>query len=131
MNEHTHAMTKDGVTRIWDVRRLWRLAEGLPRFQLAIDELRPYLELDCWFGGKAPTTAMVARHARQIYEADLAFPIILNQHGGLMDGTHRLAKAWILGHASILAVRFERTPEPDQVLQGTRDADPAAGAARE
>ncbi len=103
-----------------------------PRFQVAIDELESYLELDCWFGGKAPTTAMVARHAKQIYEADLAFARILNQHGGLMDGTHidwPRPGSWAM--RPILAVRFERTPEPDQVLQGTSDADPAAGAARE
>lgn len=31
-----------------------------------------------------------------------------------MDGTHRVAKAYLLGHPDIKAVRCPRTPEPDE-----------------
>jgi hypothetical protein len=30
-----------------------------------------------------------------------------------MDGMHRIAKAWMLGHSTITAVQFERDPPPD------------------
>lgn len=30
-----------------------------------------------------------------------------------MDGMHRIAKAYLLGHQSIRAIRLSPTPEPD------------------
>jgi hypothetical protein len=111
----THSITVDHVTKTWDVARLWRLAQALPVFELPLKALEHYLDRDCWFGGKTVTTKMVAEHYKKIEQADLSYPIILNEAGGLMDGTHRLVKAWILGHESIRAVKFEKTPQPDIV----------------
>jgi hypothetical protein len=112
---HTHSITNDTVTKTWDVARLWQLAQALPVFDISLKELEHYLDRDCWFGGKTVTTRMVAEHYKKIEQADLSYPVILNEEGGLMDGTHRLVKAWILGQENIKAVRFERTPEPDTV----------------
>jgi hypothetical protein len=50
-----------------------------------------------------------------INEADLSQPIILSAAGYLMDGGHRLAKAWLLKRQEIQAVQFEIDPEPDEV----------------
>jgi len=33
-----------------------------------------------------------------------------------MDGGHRLAKAWLLGHTHAKAVQFVVDPEPDYVV---------------
>ena len=71
------------------------------------------LDQDCWFGGKAPTLRKVGEHARRIYEADFSHPILLNARGGMMDGGHRLVRAWILGQKEIDAVQFPEDPEPD------------------
>ena len=49
----------------------------------------------------------MAEHARRIQEADLAYPIILSADGRLMDGGHRLAKAWLRG-------LFAGRPPPDR-----------------
>jgi hypothetical protein len=38
-----------------------------------------------------------------------------------MDGMHRVAKAYVEGRASVVAVRFEETLEPDYI-----DVDPNA-----
>jgi hypothetical protein len=38
-----------------------------------------------------------------------------------MDGMHRVAKAYVEGRESVVAVRFGETPEPDYI-----DADPDA-----
>ena len=56
---------------------------------------------------------IVGKHAKKIFEADLSFPVILNSEGGLMDGGHRIAKAWIAGETEILAVQFVEDPTPD------------------
>jgi len=74
------------------------------------------LDEDCWFDGRNPTIRDVAEHARRIQEADLAHPVILAADGGLMDGGHRLARAWLEGRKTIAAVRFAVDPEPDWVV---------------
>lgn len=99
---------------IWDVTRLIRLVEGFPEIAIPLDEIK---ELDeCfWFAeGTSPATVrQVSEHARLIEQADLSHPIILSSDGRVMGGMHRVAKAYLLGHATISAVRFEQDPEPD------------------
>lgn len=97
--------------------RLWRLAEGLPVIEVPIDSIAAF-DQDCWFHGRAPTCRQVAEHARRIAAADLAYPVILSAGGGLMDGGHRIAKAWLSGATAVRAVRFAVDPEPDYIDPG-------------
>ncbi|MOA54550.1 hypothetical protein D3C78_1781890 [compost metagenome] len=53
--------------------------------------------------------------------ADLAYPIILDSEGRVMDGMHRVSKALMQGATHIDAVQFEQDPAPDYV-----DCDPDA-----
>ena len=41
--------------------------------------------------------------------------MILSADGRLMDGGHRVAKAWLSGTTTIEAVRFSVDPEPDYI----------------
>lgn len=101
---------------VWYTERLWRLARDLPVHMVAVADI-PELDQDCWFGPSSPPTCRaVAQHARRIWDADFSFPIILSADGGLMDGGHRLAKAWLLGLPEVQAVRFRVDPEPDYVI---------------
>jgi len=101
---------------VWHTERLWHLARNLPVQTIAVADVSE-LDQDCWFGSShAPTCRAVAEHARRIWDADFAYPIILSADGGLMDGGHRLAKAWLLGLHEIEAVRFTIDPEPDYVI---------------
>lgn len=93
---------------------MWAAAEGLPVFKVVIADI-PEFDQDCWFSGRAPTGREVAEHARRIQDADLSYPIIFSADGRLMDGGHRIAKAWLAGQAEIDAVRFETDPPPDEV----------------
>ena len=43
------------------------------------------------------------------------YPLLLSAKGIVMDGVHRIAKARLLGHEDIAAVRFPEDPQPDQV----------------
>lgn len=99
----------------WWTRTLWTASAELPVLKLRICEIREFDE-DCWFGGRAPSCREVAEHARRIQEADLAYPVILGSDGQLMDGGHRIAKAWIEGREWIDAVRFISQPEPDWLV---------------
>lgn len=111
---HTHSHTVPGGRAYWRTDRLWAAAVGLPVFRVAIADI-PEFDADCWFHGKAPTIREVAGHMRRIQAADLTWPIIFSAGGGLMDGGHRIAKAWLQGRIEIDAVRFATDPQPDEV----------------
>lgn len=101
---------------VWYTERLWHLARDLPVQAVAIAAIAEF-DQDCWFGSTTvPSCRAVARHAQRIWDADLSYPIILSASGGLMDGGHRLAKAWLLGLSEIQAVRFTVDPEPDYIV---------------
>ncbi|MCB0105839.1 MAG: hypothetical protein KDE53_08015, partial [Caldilineaceae bacterium] len=53
---------------------------------------------------------------QRILDADLNYPIILSAEGYLMDGGHRIAKAYLAGIPTISAVQFLQDPEPDYCL---------------
>lgn len=93
---------------------LWSAAEGLPVARVLIERNAEF-DQDCWFGGRAPTRREVAEHSKRIQQADLAYPVILASDGQLMDGGHRIAKAWLAGHAVVNAVRLPVDPVPDWV----------------
>ena len=109
-----HSRAVPGGRASWWTDRLWAAATGLPVVSVPIDDIAE-LDQDCWFGGRAPTCREVAEHARRIETADLRHPVILSADGGLMDGGHRLARAWIDGRAEVDAVRFVVDPAPDWV----------------
>ena len=50
-------------------------------------------------------------------DADMSYPIIMDDEGFIMDGWHRVAKALLEGRETIKAVRFENTPAPDYVKE--------------
>ncbi|CAN7171776.1 hypothetical protein LJR164_000298 [Phenylobacterium sp. LjRoot164] len=106
----------DGRRGLWWTDRLWALSAGLPVEQVKLAEIGEF-EVDCWFQERhVPSVRKVAEHARRIFDADLAYPVILCAEGRLMDGGHRLAKAWMEGREDIPAVRFLSTPDPDEIL---------------
>lgn len=101
---------------VWSTERLWYLARELPVRYVPIDQTAEF-DQDCWFGqSSAPTCRAVADHARRICEADLHYPVILSAEGCLMDGGHRIAKAYLQGLCDVPAVQFVSDPEPDYIL---------------
>ena len=103
--------------RFWRMDQLWPLAQSLPVRKIRLRDLECLDEV-CWFGGPLnprPPCRSVAEHARDIYNADLSYPIILSPKGDVLDGMHRICKALLEGRAEIDAVRFLQDPEPDYV----------------
>lgn len=110
-------LARDGSLSIWDVARLRRMADSLPKQLVLLESLKD-LDHNLWFNtyGEVPTCRAVALHAKRIYEASLEFPVILSPEGEVMDGMHRVARAWLLGMKEILAVKFTEFPPPDEVI---------------
>jgi hypothetical protein len=111
--EH-HSHIVGGVRHHWWTDRLWARSANLPIEEVTIDSIVEF-DMDCWFRGTAPTCRQVADHARRINEADLSHPVIFSSDGQLMDGGHRIAKAYLLGLNNVAARRFTVDPEPDWV----------------
>lgn len=108
---------ESGETLVYNVERLWMLTEELPVQTIPLSQVEDELDYPySWFKTKKPSPREVARHAQLIYEADLSYPIILSAKGIVMDGLHRISKAWLLGVTTIQAVQFVQDPKPDAVL---------------
>ena len=65
--------------------------------------------------GERPTCKSIAEHMRLVQAADLAYPIIICPQGRVMDGMHRVVKAWLEGRSTVLAYYLPVLPEPDYV----------------
>lgn len=109
-----HSRAVPGGRAFYLTERLWTLVDDLPVESVPIDAIAEF-DQDCWFGDGPVTCRMVAQHADRIQKADLGYPVILSSDGRLMDGGHRIAKAWLSGSTTIDAVRFRADPEPDYV----------------
>ena len=113
----TYSICKSGKLYVWDAERLWHLSRDLPIKTVPLSSISNFDDV-CWFHASRakPTCREVAAHAKRIYEADLSRPIVLSASGIMMDGMHRVAKAWILDMDEIQAVQFSEDPPPDQIL---------------
>jgi len=102
----------DGSIPFVRMQQLWDMAAGLPSKKVRVKELNALDDVR-WFSErmqKLPTCRAVAEHARDIYEADFGFPIILSPSGVVLDGMHRLCKAFLVGLEEIDAVQLPTMP---------------------
>ena len=114
----TFANTTDGVKRIWNIERIWQIAGSLPVKEVPLAGISNLDEVS-WFGDApddSPTCRRVADHAKRIHEAEFDYPVILSSQGWVMDGMHRVCKAYLLGWQTIKAVQFAQNPEPDEII---------------
>jgi hypothetical protein len=102
----------DGSMRFHRMHQYWELVEGLPVKEVRLSELDGFDEVR-WFGGPRnilPTCRAIAEHARDIYESDLSYPIILSPTGEVLDGWHRICKAFLQGIEELDAVQLKTMP---------------------
>ena len=102
----------DGSMRFHRMHQFWELTDGLPVKKVRLSELDGFDEVR-WFGGPLnilPTCRAIAEHAHDINEADLSYPIILSPDGEVLDGWHRMCKAFIQGLEEIDAVQLTTMP---------------------
>jgi hypothetical protein len=105
--------TRNGEKHIWFVNRLVVLAKDLPVFDIPLAGVNTYNLQPKDEGFNSWIT-----HIKKVNDADLSFPIILDDEGYVMDGRHRIAKAILEGRKTIKAVRFPVTPPCDFVKVG-------------
>ncbi len=127
---HFAHVSADGTTQIWYTERLWELARSLPARPVPLASIAAFDEVT-WFGHLEPTCRRVAEHVKRIQAATFEHPVILSAEGWVMDGMHRICKAFLLDLETIQAWQFSPTPDPDEVVLGTplRIPSAAPGAA--
>jgi hypothetical protein len=94
----------------WAVSRLIMLAKDLEVFEMPLQHLNVYYYYD------SLTLREMVMHIKAVNDADMSYPIILDEDGELMDGRHRIMKALLDGRKTIKAVRFDKNPEPCKVI---------------
>lgn len=57
----------------------------------------------------------IANHFKRVQLANLDYSVILDDHGYIADGWHRIVKALVDGKSTIKAIRIQEMPQPDGV----------------
>ena len=111
------SLEADGTLHVWYVARLQELSRELPERRVPLESITD-LDQNLWFStyDESPTCRAVAAHAKRIFDADLAYPVLLSPGGEVLDGMHRVAKAWLSGLKEIRALQFAEMPSPDQII---------------
>lgn len=90
----------------WHVPRLFQLAKNLEVMDV------PLNHINMFYRYPDLTLRELAGHMIAVQNANLKYPIILDEDGEIMDGRHRLMRAIIEGKETIKAVRFDENPSP-------------------
>lgn len=115
LHQQYHFRKSERGLLAWDVLKLIELTKDFEVHQVPLTEIKELKET-YWFGlGAPPVTEDIANHAKQIYEADTSYPIILCPEGKVMDGMHRVCKIFLESGKTVLAVRLVELHEPDYI----------------
>ena len=90
----------------FSIARLITLSAKFEVMEIPINHLNVYQLY------KNLTLRDMVKHMRAVNDADLSYPIILDEDGELMDGRHRIMKALLTECKTIKAVRFDENPTP-------------------
>jgi hypothetical protein len=106
---------KNGQTSIigkheWSVSRLIELSKELIVFECQLNSLNLWKKYDV-------TLRQFVMHMKAVMDADLSYPIIIDEDGEIMDGRHRIMKAILEGKDTIKAVRFDENPSPCRFVE--------------
>lgn len=112
--EHGYIDYVDDEEHFWRIETLWRAAAVGPVVETALDDL-PWKVDGCFILGDPPTWGAFAEHCRRSLAADCSFPIILSPAGEVMDGMHRIVRAFVEGRTTLPTVTLTEVPPPDRI----------------
>jgi hypothetical protein len=124
---HTFSFVrKDGREETYDVYKLWELAEHLPTIEVDVprlffrlaqkkifwaSQIRLFLLNMDSLEGKA-----IMDHLQRLRDCDLCFPLILGPGSvGVVDGVHRVVKAYLQGFNKLQAKQFRKMPKEARI----------------
>ena len=95
----------------WSIARLITLTKNFKVMKIPLDHMNVYYTYD------GLTLRDMVKHMNAVNDADLKYPIILDEDGEVMDGRHRIMKALMLGKKTIKAVRFDCNPAECKIYE--------------
>lgn len=90
--------------KTWCISRLIDLSKDFETFEIPLD----FINLSHVY--ERINLRNMVSHMKAVLNADLSYPIILDEDGIIMDGRHRIMKALLEGKKTIKAVRFDINP---------------------
>lgn len=102
--------------REYDVNKLFELAKDIPEEEVDladyVDQLKDYV----WTEGDSEKKIRPididesSEHWQRMLDADLDYPILIGPNNEIMDGYHRLARAFFLRKPKIKIQKFDHWP---------------------
>ncbi len=115
LHQQYHFRKSERGLLAWYVLKLIELTRDFEVVQVPLAEIEELNET-YWFSlGAPPVTKDIAQHAKQIYEVDTSYPIVLCPEGRVMDGMHRVCKIFLESGKTISAVKLADLHEPDYI----------------
>jgi len=109
-DDNDFARTYMSSSSCYDVVKLWRLSQFLPSFSMTAVEFPVYLNRESAWSDDSRTPMQLAtdeNHWERILEVDMSHPIMTRMADDgmrIVDGFHRIAKAYLEGRQFIDAV---------------------------
>ena len=94
----------------YTVERLWEETKDFIVHECHPGRFLSQLETSRW---GYVTGLDLLTHINRVMHADMSYPIILDNKGNIVDGLHRVCKAFMHRHESIMFVQYEEEIEPD------------------
>jgi len=85
---------------------LFEIAKGVKAFDLPLAGVN--LSSTPW---GEQNIKSICHHMKRVNEADMSYPVILDDEGYICDGWHRVCKAVLEGRETIKAIRLEIMPD--------------------
>lgn len=124
----THTYTTNGVS--YDIAKLIKYTDNLRAHEVDMRYLIHNLHNKSWSDENktykdgetvdlfSPIDALLdsinprsTRHRQRIAEAEMHYPIIIDSYENVIDGLHRLTKAFLLNHNTIRCFVLDKLPE--------------------
>ena len=119
MTEPQYHVRKVGEdTHIWRIEPL--LKQRFSPLDLMLSRISEIHEPYWYDTGKLPTCISVMRHAAQAMNSVLSHPILICENHKIIDGMHRVMKAFTEGKATIRAHQIN-LPAPDFINANLED----------
>lgn len=105
----------DGKIKSWHVPDLWKYTENFEVIDVPVESIIKTINMFI--------NIFNADDWERVINADLSYPVIINDITGIADGCHRTVKAMFLGMDTIKAVRIVDFPEPKRIWNNWKDYD--------
>lgn len=99
----------DDQGNVWKIPDLIERAKDLP----IVDIPTSHIALNFKIGNMS--VLEFVSHMKLILDANMDYPVILDEEACVFDGRHRIAKALLNEYEKIKTVRFEKDPPPTYI----------------